>query len=265
MAGEHGAALIERVIDAVRAAGTLDVLGRVGLPKHAKPRGVPEAALAELRFPCGAALSPALRRWLAFDATWLGWFRDPTHPVFEPETLASWSTREYGMDWGFGSYELDGEVYALHFGADSRRCLYVGEPDSIGEHPVLLADTDDTPYLCVEAPGIDVYLADAVGLIGDAVRVYGGLIEHPDYGARMREHADRCFGGEVGREIDYERLDPEELFGTESLFPPPPPGARDPLTGELPPAPAKREASKKRPAKKKKAKRKPSKKKAAKK
>ena len=57
------------------------------------------------------------------------------------------------MEWGYADLEqhwFAGDCYGLHFGSDSRRFLYVGEPDSREEPPVLLLDTDENPYIGVE-------------------------------------------------------------------------------------------------------------------
>ncbi|HEY1546495.1 MAG TPA: hypothetical protein VGG28_01680, partial [Kofleriaceae bacterium] len=103
--------------------------------------------------------------------------------------------------WGYSALPFDGDCFGLHVGSDSRRLLYVGQPDSIGEHPVLLTDTDDDPYLGVEYPGIDVYLGVYSGVIDYKPEVYGRMIQHPIYGARMRQHATRYFGGKAGGSV----------------------------------------------------------------
>jgi hypothetical protein len=198
----QGAELIEAVIAKVEAEG-LETLGTCGLPPHPQPQPVPPEVLARLTFPDGKPLSPALKRWLAYDASWLGWFDDPADPVFKPQKLGAYCEAEFGMDWGYGELEavLGGDCYPLHFGCDSRRFLYVGDRDSSGEYPVLLLDTDDTRYIGVEYPGIDVYLADNAGLIDLLHGTYGHAITSVTYGPRMQEHADRYFGGQVGVEM----------------------------------------------------------------
>lgn len=196
----HGVELVDLVIERVKSHG-FDVLGRCGLPHQAVPIPVPAHRLETLRFPSGAPLSPALRRWLAFDGRWLQWFDDPAEPVFNPMKIGAYARTEYGIDWGYGALEktvLPGDVFGLHFGADSRRLLYVGEPDSHGEYPVLLTDDDDTPYIGVEYPGIDVYLAENAGILRLNISTYGGLINDGRYGPRMRQHAERYFEGERG-------------------------------------------------------------------
>lgn len=193
----EGVALVEAVIARVVDQG-FAVLGTCGLPRQARPQPVPPDRLAALEFPGGKPLSPALRRWLAFDARWLGWFEQPSAPVFRPLDLGQYAVQEYGMAWGFDALAkkfLRGHCYGLHFGADSRRFLYVGEPDALGEHPVLLTDTDDCPFLCVEHPGIDVYLGVFAGLVDDEGGCYGGLASAPRYRARMKQHQQQALHG----------------------------------------------------------------------
>jgi hypothetical protein len=180
----HGVALIDAVIAKVKRDGALNI---------AKPK---PAKLARLTFPNGKPLSPALARWLAFDASWLGW----TLPLVA-QSIGAYAKREYDMEWGYSALPFKGDCFGLRGGSDSRRLLYVGEPDSIGEYPVLLTDTDDDPYLGVEYPGIDVYLGVYAGVIDYKPDVYGAMIKHPVYGGRMREHAKRYFSGKAGDSV----------------------------------------------------------------
>jgi hypothetical protein len=209
----HGVELVEKVIRKVERDG-FDILGTCGIGRIAKPQPIPANELATLAFPNGKSLSPALRRWLAYDASWLGWFEDPKRPAFAPKKLGPYATAEYGLDWGYGVIGFDDDVFGLHFGSDSRRFLYVGEPDSIGEYPVLLADTDDSPYLGVEYPGIDVYLAINAGVVNFDGGVYGALLGHAVYGKRMKQHAKRYFGGTCGVDIMDLVGDPAEFWVT---------------------------------------------------
>ena len=177
---------------------------RTGALLSGKPKPVPAAALERLTFPDGSRLSPSLRRWLAFDASWLGWFTSVSKPVFRPKKLGQYAKDEYELDWGYGDSEktVSGDCFGVHGGSDSRRFLYVGAPDSLGEHPVLLTDTDDSPYLCVEYPGIDVYLAIHSGLI-EHRGVYASLADDPRYASRMKEHAKNNLGGSRAVDLGY--------------------------------------------------------------
>jgi hypothetical protein len=191
----QGVELVELVIDKVKKEGGL--LG-------ARPAPVPPDVLSRLTFPDGSALSPSLRRWLAFDAGWLGWFTDAKRPLFRPKKLGQYARDEYELDWGYGELEttVGGDCLGVPGGSDSRRFLYVGKPDRTGEHPVLLTDTDDSPYLGIEYPGIDVYLAIHLGLI-EHDGAYGALADDPRYASRMREHAKNCLGGKRAIDLGY--------------------------------------------------------------
>jgi hypothetical protein len=209
----HGAPLIERVIEQVGRHGwaTTDA------PDITEPVPVPPEVIAGLRLPGGRPLPPSLRRWLAFDGSWLaaiGWYDDPRHPVFEGRTLGEAAAYAYGESGPlvemFTAFEalLPQRCFPLVGGSDSRRLLYAGEPDASGEYPVLVTDIDDMPYVAVMYPGLDVYLAELAGVIELDLAEYTGLIDHEEYGARTREHAARTGLGADGREIDD--LDPEE-------------------------------------------------------
>jgi len=125
-------------------------------------------------------------------------------PCSNRRSSGAYTTDEYDQDWGYGTLEpkLGGDCFGLHFGADSRRFLYVGKPDSSGEHPVLLCDTDDAPYLCVQYPGIDVYLGVHAGLIENE-GAYGDLAKDARYAARMKEHAKLNMLGKPDIELGY--------------------------------------------------------------
>ena len=193
----QGVDLIDLVIAKVKADGRL-LRGK-------KPTPVPPDVLEALNtFPDGSPLSPSLRRWLAFDASWLGWFGDVRRPAFRPKKLGQYAKDEYELDWGYGDLEgtVGGDCFGVHGGSDSRRFLYVGKPDRTGEHPVLLVDTDDSPYLGVEYPGIDVYLAIHAGVL-EHNGAYGSLAKDPRYAARMKQHAANNLGGEVSIDLGY--------------------------------------------------------------
>ena len=215
----QGVPLIERVIALVEKKG-LNVLGTCGLPRNQNPVPVPADVLDRLTFPNGAPLSPSLKRWLAFDAAWLGWFADPKKPVLQPKKIGAYALDEYGMDWGYGVLEkklLPGDCFGLHFGSDSRRFLYIGKPDDTGEYPVLLLDTDDIPYICVQYPGIDVYLGLHAGVIQERGGVYGSLAQDRRYKNRMAQHARQTLAGRDGFELEADVCFDDEGFPIEYL------------------------------------------------
>jgi hypothetical protein len=89
---------------------------------------------------------------------------------------------------------LPGQCLVLPGGAESRRFMYVGEPDAFGEYPVFVVDIDDVPIVAIEYPGLDVYLSDGVteDITGDEL---GACFEHPVYGPMLEDQARRNFGG----------------------------------------------------------------------
>lgn len=204
----QGVGLIERVIDRVIRHGwdTSDA------DAIAEPAPLLAEEIALLRLPGNKPLPPSLQRWLAFDSSWLtglGWFSSPPPLVMEGLPLGENAAQMYGFTaqdpWVdmFTPFEklLPGRCFPLVGGSDSRRLLYVGEPDAIGEYPVLVTDLDDEPYVAVMYPGLDVYLAELAGVIDLDLDTYTSLIDHPDYGSRMREHATRTGLGLEGTEI----------------------------------------------------------------
>jgi len=204
----HGLALVQPVIEKVQAEG-FGVLGDCGVPTLVQPRPVPLEVLATLTFPNGQPLSPSLKHWLAFDSSWLNWF-DPVQPLFRPLKLGDYVTREFDALWGgiyaaVGKTLLTGDCYGLPFGSYSRRFLYVGHTDSLGEYPVIMIDTDDLPYVAIEYPGLDVYLAAHAGVLQPDEVIDEN---HPIYGWRVREHAQLNLGGwaefEIGSEVWFD-------------------------------------------------------------
>lgn len=183
----RGVALVEQVIAAVSA-------------KKAHHKRVSDEALASLRFPGGEPLPPSLRRWLAFDADHPALVGDPRAPSFTPLTLAELLDQEFGEGTSRRGWEaicaaLPGDCFLLPGGSDSRRFLYVGRADALGEYPVLTIDTDELPFACVSHPGLDVWLADDAELLGRERRSYAGLFDDPTFGPAMAEQARQNLGG----------------------------------------------------------------------
>jgi hypothetical protein len=213
----RGAALVERVIDGLERPGA-ERLPRT-LPGPALP--MPAPLLAELSFPDGKPLPPSLRRWLAYDASFVRLFVDPRRPHFHPLGFRQLLTQEFG---GFGSDDawevfdelLPGACYLLPGGSDARRFLYVGEADALGEYPVMCVDTHEVAFVCVYSPGFDVWLAEYFRkLPGYSRSTYTDLFDHPDYGAAMAEQARRNFGGY--RALDESGADTAHLDGNDWL------------------------------------------------
>ncbi|MEU5397757.1 hypothetical protein ABZ348_00465 [Streptomyces sp. NPDC005963] len=207
----HGVALTERVIEMVRRDPGASVLSYRDIPwvEGARARPMAEDALAKAVFPSGRPLPPSLRAWLAFDTSLLErheWFTPDGD--FAPRPLDELVGDEMGEVWGAEFAWLAehlSECFLLPGGSDSRRILAVTEPDTEGEYPVLALDVDDMPYLGLMYPGLDVHLADMVGLL-DRVETesYTELIDHGTYGPRMRRHATQCFAGDAYVEFPFE-------------------------------------------------------------
>lgn len=204
----HGAALAERVVEAVRREPGRSVLAYQDVPWVAETaRPMPADALAEAVFPSGRPLPPSLRAWLEFDTSLLerfGWFAPGGG--FAPRPLDRLVGEEMGAHWGECFAPLAdrfAECFLLPGGSDSRRVLAVGEPDSEGECPVLAVDVDDLPFTGLMYPGFDVYLAHAVGIVRRELPSYTALAGDTVYGPRMREHSAHWFAGEVYAEYPF--------------------------------------------------------------
>jgi hypothetical protein len=204
-----GVDLIEEVIAVVRKDPTA-LSGFCGDHPLQNPTPLPEEVLCALTFPSGKPLPPSLKRWLAFDSSWLaefGWFNASGH--FTPRRLDEIVSAEFDDLWG-GMYEpvaeRTGECFLLPGGSDSRRIFAVTQPDSRGEYPVLVIDTDDLPYAAVMYPGFDIFMADEAGMEGVACDwdTYEDLWNDHRYAARMREHARYLFKGRPSAEITDE-------------------------------------------------------------
>lgn len=203
----QGVDLIDRVIARAQADPTC-ISGFCGDRPLPEPRPLAPNTLARLMFPSGRPLSPSLKRWLAFDASWLadlGWFSDAAVPEFTPRRLDQIVADEFDTLWG-EMYEPLGarltECFLLPGGSDSRRVFAVTDaPDSLGEYPVLVIDTDDLPYAAVMYPGFDVYMADEAGFGLHSYDTYEALFEDTRYAPRLNEHARHLFNGKAGIEI----------------------------------------------------------------
>ncbi|MFJ5230976.1 hypothetical protein ACIQBJ_13905 [Kitasatospora sp. NPDC088391] len=212
---DHGSALAERAIEAVRADPSRPVLA---YNRFAGPwvEDGPGPRTIEA-FPSGHPLPPSLRTWLAYDSGMLerhGWF--DADGALAPRTFAQIAEDEFGDMWGscFAPFsDRFGECFLLPGGSDSRRILSVGphgERDELGEYPVFALDVDDLPCAVLMYPGFDVYLADTAGVLvragdnGDGedaedaelAEGYDSLKADVRYAHRMRTHARDRFGGE---------------------------------------------------------------------
>lgn len=210
----QGLKLIDLVIERVKSnpACIAGVCGDRPLPD---PKPLAPEVIERLTFPSGRPVPPSLKRWLAFDAAWLAgldWFSLPATPyeppVFTPRRIDEIVTDEFDELWG-GMYEPLGvrldECFLLPGGSDSRRIYAVTDaPDSLGEYPVLVIDTDDLPYAAVMYPGFDVFMADEAGFALHDMGTYEDLFDDTRYAPRLKEHARHLFNGKQGIEIGDE-------------------------------------------------------------
>ena len=201
----HGAPLIDAVVEHLRDTPT-SLRDFCGWNVLTEAQPLDPAVLSTLTFPSGRPLPPSLARWLAFDASWLDeydWFND-TRTALTPRTLSEIVREEYGyeplemgdgtsfdpMDLWTPADQYFPECFLLPDGCDSRRVFAVTQPDRYGEYPVLVTDDDDGAYLAVMYPGIDVYLAERVGVLDLPDRgCYTDLVNHAEYAERMAAHA----------------------------------------------------------------------------
>lgn len=219
----HGEELVRQVIAKVEAEG-LGIVGGFGMPQP-----IPAAAVEALRFPNGAPLPPSLKTWLAFDGSFVEWFSDLEAPAFAPSSVADAATRAFGdtptsRKFAALGTTLSADCYLLPKGTRARRMLYTGATDSSGEMPILVLDNEEPPFVVVEYPGFDVYLASAAGIVFAPKRVFGAFGEDETYGPRMKEHVDRVLGGHPSLKFGDEGFAEEatqevEIEGTVLLGP----------------------------------------------
>ncbi len=221
--GVQGADLIDGVIERVKADPRA-IAGFCGdTPLH-EPRPMPADRLATLTFPSGKLLPPSLRCWLAFDMSWLGefgWF--DAEGRLTPRSLDAIVAGEFEEVWGQMYSPVaarTGECFLLPGGSDSRRIYAVTEPDSTGEYPVLVIDTDDLPYAAVMYPGFDVFMADEAGIEGVACEwgTYEDLFNDKRYAWRMREHGKILFNGRPSAEISDAEWGDLEAFAAGAML-----------------------------------------------
>jgi hypothetical protein len=162
-------------------------LVELALAKREDATPTPPKALSRLKLG-SRPLTPALRRWLESDGEFF--------TLGAPQSLAEMIASEFGEEQVEGyqpAIELLPEPIVLFegWGADSRRFIYLGKPDSHGELPVFTLDTDDGIFLCLNGP-VDVWLAQQAGALEDE-HVYGHLPKA--YEPSRTEHAKLNFDG----------------------------------------------------------------------
>jgi hypothetical protein len=173
------------------------------------PRPLTRAQIDQLAMPDGGEVPPSLARWLAYDTLdifeghqpTLRWrsFGDMMREQFDDETAQQFAD--------FGKL-LTGQCLVLPDGADSRRFLYAGQPDSHGEYPIFVVDTDELPWVGLAYPGFDAYIADgrlASVVTGDYLDAW----QHQHWAPYLEHHARTNFRG--FKALDYQ--EPDHLDG----------------------------------------------------
>ncbi|WP_309115719.1 hypothetical protein [Saccharothrix sp.] len=198
----HGIALVEQVLESVRQDPGRSMFDHRNVPWVT---GEPTPLPTMPEFPSGRPLSPSLQAWLAYDRSLFtrhGWFADDG--TLTPRPLDELVTDELGW-WGECFTPIADrfpECFLLPGGSDSRRVLAVGEPDSMGEYPILAIDVDDLPFAGLMYPGFDIYAAHTANLLDLSFPTYTALATHPTYASRMQEHSTHHFSGT----LSYEHL-----------------------------------------------------------
>ncbi|MDI1483584.1 hypothetical protein [Polyangium sp. y55x31] len=198
-AQDQGVALVRQVIEKVKAHD-LSVLDPELPTSKRRPRPLSREVIAKLRLPGNRPVSPSLAEWLAFDASFLGWFADLDHPVLQEMNVGAGALAAFRGSYtehaayfnGLTKGALPSLCLPLPFGDQSRRLLYFSAPDALGEYPVLVIDVDDQPYVALEYPGIDVYLAAHAGIIAPPEGV-----DDPRFRQRMTHHLRNTLGRDV--------------------------------------------------------------------
>lgn len=177
-----------------------------------EPSPLDASALRRAEDAAGVALSPSMAALFQLDAGWIrremGWFDD--EGVLQARPLAELVAEHAGaLAEGFADIldRFPGRALRLDAGSDSARFLYLGDPDPLGEYPVVAIDHDDLPWLGVEEPGFDVWLAKQLGVAMAATK------------ADLEATHKRLFGRKTAWSID------EPLRRPPKPVPGPPPGS----------------------------------------
>jgi len=194
----RGAALIKKAIETSKSTG-----------KIGEPEPVPANVLKKLKLPNEEKLSPALKEFLAFDSSFLGWSIDEEDPELEPMALDELVEQEYGEEFvpRFGeALELLGDDCLLvGQSGDARHFLYIGTPDDKGEYAVITLDTSNKPWVGGFVP-FDVWAAQQLGAL-DAAKQVGEV--PPGYEALCKALAESNGDGRVQFEPETRAVDRE--------------------------------------------------------
>lgn len=134
-----------------------------------EPSPLDASALRRAEDRAGVACSPSMAALFQLDAGWMrrayGWFDDAGDLQARPlSELVAEHARELAEGFEDILARFPGRALPLDAGSDSARFLYLGDPDALGEYPVIGIDHDDLPWLGVEEPGFDVWLGKQLGV-----------------------------------------------------------------------------------------------------
>jgi hypothetical protein len=135
-------------------------------------------------------LTPSLRRWLENDRE--------LFTLGEPQSFKDLVETEFDDEQAFGFVRLFSVldkpcVLVEGWGSESRRFLYLGATDEVGEYPMFTLDIDDMPYACINGP-VDVWLAQHAGYLAKESE-YGKV--PPAYEAARLRQAELNFRGNL--------------------------------------------------------------------
>jgi hypothetical protein len=128
-------------------------------------------ALLAAEVAAAVALSPTIHAVLSLDHSWvaheLGWFADGklTAPP-AAELIEAWAGDLWPAYADVIAARFTGRALPLQRSSDTLSFVYLGDPDEVGEYPVIELDQDDLPVMSVDAPGFDVWLGRRLGLLG---------------------------------------------------------------------------------------------------
>jgi len=210
----EGLNLVRAVIEQVRAKGFKATFAeratKVAI-RDVEPEPVAAEVLEAARLDGGVPLSPCLKEWLAFDGSLFGWFEPGG--IIRGEKLGTLATEQLEVD-RFDVFErtLPRRCYMLPFSnSEYLHFIYPSKPDSIGELPVLSAESENDQVL-VTHPGIDTYLGHHAGLL------------EKDWRKRLRprfvEHHQQTLGGKQGLELGEDGYVPDAPEPDKDPLPP---------------------------------------------
>jgi hypothetical protein len=157
-----------------------------------RKKALARALASKLRFAGRRRVPASLRAWLEFDTAWIE-LRIAKTGEIASDTISATLAERFPHVGSWDDFErlLPAPVVLLPLGTDSCHLLYLGEPDERGEYPILVVDTDDTPYVTIYSPSFDVWIAEAFDALPEAWERehYASMFDHPRYGKATKRQA----------------------------------------------------------------------------